>query len=176
MSADASAEGPWSARSLLPLWYPECHAPASARAARITFSSAAAKARQQVPERKQASRTPGAFGQEAETDLTYVVTGDYNRRMQAVGIRELKSKLSEYIRRVRSGEVVLVTDRGEVVAELRQPSQISEDSSYPLLMDLVRQGKARVGQPNDSRLYTSRGPVRPAGTALRLINAERDEE
>ena len=53
-------------KGLLPLWYPECHAAASARAARITFSSASAKARNQVPERKQAARTPGAFGQEAE--------------------------------------------------------------------------------------------------------------
>jgi len=35
--------------------------------------------------------------------------------MKTVGIRELKDHLSEYLRRVRGGESVLVTDRGEVV-------------------------------------------------------------
>ncbi len=38
--------------------------------------------------------------------------------MKSVGLRELKNNLSEYVREVRSGESVLVTDRGEVVAEL----------------------------------------------------------
>ena len=95
--------------------------------------------------------------------------------MQTVGIRELKSKLSEYIRRVRRGEVVLVTDRGEVVAELRQPSRISEDRVYPQLMELVRQGKARLGLPNEPELYSTQGRARPVGTAARLIDQERDE-
>jgi prevent-host-death family protein len=35
--------------------------------------------------------------------------------MKTVGLRELKNRLSEYIREVRSSEGVLVTDRGEVV-------------------------------------------------------------
>lgn len=30
--------------------------------------------------------------------------------MKSVGVRELKNRLSEYLREVRSGEVVLVTD------------------------------------------------------------------
>lgn len=41
--------------------------------------------------------------------------------MKTAGVRELKNRLSEYLREVRSGETVLVTDRGEVVAELRPP-------------------------------------------------------
>ena len=36
-----------------------------------------------------------------------------------VGTRELKNRLSHYLRQVKQGEVVEVTDRGEVVAELR---------------------------------------------------------
>jgi antitoxin (DNA-binding transcriptional repressor) of toxin-antitoxin stability system len=39
--------------------------------------------------------------------------------MKAVGIKVLKAKLSEYLRMVKSGETVLVTERDEVVAELR---------------------------------------------------------
>lgn len=38
--------------------------------------------------------------------------------MKTVGIRELKNRLSEHLRRVRQGEGVLVSDRGTVVAEL----------------------------------------------------------
>ena len=43
--------------------------------------------------------------------------------MKAVGVRELKNRLSEYLRLVRNGEEILVTDRGEVVAELPRPSR-----------------------------------------------------
>ena len=34
-----------------------------------------------------------------------------------VSVRELKSRLSEYLRRVRSGQRIVVTDRGRPVAE-----------------------------------------------------------
>ena len=39
------------------------------------------------------------------------------------GIRQVKNRLSYYIRRVREGERVQVTDRGEVVAELVPPQR-----------------------------------------------------
>lgn len=39
--------------------------------------------------------------------------------MKSVGVKQLKARLSEYLRLVRSGQTVLVTDRNEVVAELR---------------------------------------------------------
>jgi antitoxin (DNA-binding transcriptional repressor) of toxin-antitoxin stability system len=67
--------------------------------------------------------------------------------MKAVGVRELKNRLSEYLRLVRNGEEILVTDRGEVVAELRQPSP-RVALPYPPLLEAVRQGRARVGLPN----------------------------
>ncbi len=41
--------------------------------------------------------------------------------MYSVGIKVLKNKLSHYVRLVEQGEVVLVTDRDRVVAELRPP-------------------------------------------------------
>jgi prevent-host-death family protein len=37
----------------------------------------------------------------------------------SVGSRELKTRLGTYLRRVRGGATLLVTDRGEPVAELR---------------------------------------------------------
>jgi prevent-host-death family protein len=36
-----------------------------------------------------------------------------------VGARELKTRLGTYLRRVREGRTLIVTDRGEPIAELR---------------------------------------------------------
>jgi len=40
-------------------------------------------------------------------------------RRRAVGARELKTRLGTYLRRVRLGATLVVTERGEPVAELR---------------------------------------------------------
>jgi antitoxin (DNA-binding transcriptional repressor) of toxin-antitoxin stability system len=94
--------------------------------------------------------------------------------MIAVGVRELKNRLSEYLRLVRSGEEILVTDRGEVVAELRQPSP-RVSLPYPELLAVVRQGRARLGMPNRPDLYRPLGPVAPDGMAAKLLDEERGE-
>ena len=39
--------------------------------------------------------------------------------MKAVGVKQLKAKLSEYLRFVKAGDTVLVTERDEVIAEIR---------------------------------------------------------
>jgi antitoxin (DNA-binding transcriptional repressor) of toxin-antitoxin stability system len=94
--------------------------------------------------------------------------------MRAVGIRELKNRLSEYLRLVRNGEQILVTDRGEVIAELRQPnSRLAVP--YPQLSEAVRRGEARLGRPNRPDLYPALGRVMPAGAASRLLDQERGE-
>ena len=49
-----------------------------------------------------------------------------------VGSRELKTRLGTYLRRVRAGETLLVTDRGEVTAELRPPSPPRESGDERL--------------------------------------------
>jgi prevent-host-death family protein len=45
----------------------------------------------------------------------------------SVGIRELKSRLSEYLRRVRAGETVIITDRGEPVGRIVPVAQSLQD-------------------------------------------------
>lgn len=68
--------------------------------------------------------------------MTPVTTGDYHRRMKAVGIKQLKIRLSEYVRLARSGETILVSDRDEVVAELGPPRhQRPEAGSLDALLD-----------------------------------------
>ena len=93
--------------------------------------------------------------------------------MKEVGIRELKNRLSEYVRLVRSGEVVMVTDRGEVVAELRSPAGGVGTDLYPALADLARRGQVRLGEPNRPGLYPALPAVNPPGTAARLLDEER---
>jgi hypothetical protein len=95
--------------------------------------------------------------------------------MKSVGIRELKNHLSEYIRLVRQGEEIYVTDRGEVVAELRQPGQYSAESPYPELLRLARQGKLRLGAPNYPDVYPRLEAVLPIDEAAKLLDEERGE-
>jgi antitoxin (DNA-binding transcriptional repressor) of toxin-antitoxin stability system len=74
--------------------------------------------------------------------------------MQTVGVRELKNKLSEYLRRVRLGERLLVTDRGEVVAEFLPPGQGQGDPSVPAgLQSLLKRGLLTLGAPAGMDLY-----------------------
>jgi prevent-host-death family protein len=74
--------------------------------------------------------------------------------MKSVGLRELKNHLSQYVRDVRSGEVVLVTDRGEVVAELVPPGQSTDERDVPsALARLARTGQVTLGGSNEPGLY-----------------------
>lgn len=64
--------------------------------------------------------------------------------MRVVGIRELKNRLSEYIRLVGAGERVLVTDHDRVVAELVAPRPgAAETGSDAVLAEAVRSGWLR---------------------------------
>ncbi|MEW6321606.1 MAG: type II toxin-antitoxin system prevent-host-death family antitoxin [Acidobacteriota bacterium] len=95
--------------------------------------------------------------------------------MKSVGIRELKNRLSEYLRLVRAGDAVIVTDRGEVVAELTPPGQGDLDPAVPAgLRTLAAQGLATLGAPGDDTLYP-RLPRRRRGgrSAAELLDDER---
>ncbi|MEE9472252.1 MAG: type II toxin-antitoxin system prevent-host-death family antitoxin [Gemmatimonadota bacterium] len=93
--------------------------------------------------------------------------------MKAVGIRELKNSLSAYLRMVRRGEELLVTDRGTVVAEIRPPGQAHADVPYPALLEAARDGRARMGPPNKGDLYPALEPLVDAGVSGRLLDEER---
>ena len=61
--------------------------------------------------------------------------------MRSVGIKVLKNKLSEYVRLAANGETVLVTDRGEVVAELVPPRPgVTKADADARWAELIRQG------------------------------------
>ncbi|MBI2216343.1 MAG: hypothetical protein HYU51_03505 [Candidatus Rokubacteria bacterium] len=75
--------------------------------------------------------------------------------IKTVNVRGLKDRLSAYLRDVQRGDVVLVTDRGRVVAELRQPTTagIEQPAIPPRLRKLVEAGVLTVGLPNSADAY-----------------------
>ncbi len=54
---------------------------------------------------------------------------DLMARSAAVGVRELKSKLGSYLQQVRGGRTLVITDRGQPVAELRPISSGDPDEA-----------------------------------------------
>jgi len=72
---------------------------------------------------------------------------------------------------------VLVTDRGEVVAELSAPGTVASDSTLPAgLAALAKRGLATLGAPNDPRLYAARRAVpglRPVSELLDEVRGTR---
>ena len=94
--------------------------------------------------------------------------------MRTVGLRELKNRLSEYVREVRSGEGVLVTDRGEVVAELIPPGQAVGEGGVPSgLVALARRGQLTLGASNDAALYPKLPYLLTRHRAAQLLDEER---
>jgi len=96
--------------------------------------------------------------------------------MKKVGLRELKNRLSHYIREVQAGQEIQVTDRGEPVAELLPPRRVrGELGARERLAELARRGLVTLGAPHDPRLYRRLSPLVPPGTAQRLIDEERGD-
>lgn len=95
--------------------------------------------------------------------------------IKTVGIKDLKNHLSTYIREVRLGTRVLVTDRDLVVAELREPlADVSPDPREALRQQWIREGKLRPALRHPATLPRTHLNS-PPGTAQRLIDEDRGE-
>lgn len=95
--------------------------------------------------------------------------------MKAVAVKELKNRLSAYLREVARGERVLVTDRGRVVAELRPPSvEALPPVAEQALERLHADGAVIPGLPQDREAYR-RSRVRLRGSSQALLDAERGD-
>ena len=78
-----------------------------------------------------------------------------------VGARELKTRLGTYLQRVREGRTLVVTDRGQPVAELRP---LPTDDSLPsTLLKLSTTGAVTL--PTVDALSTFR-PIRNRGASV----------
>ena len=84
---------------------------------------------------------------------------DYDNHMKTVGSRELKARLGSYLRQVRSGTSIVVTDRGRPVAELRP---LGSDAALDhRLADLAERGVVTLPTkplPAPPRRVRLRGP------------------
>ena len=78
-----------------------------------------------------------------------------------VGARELKTRLGTYLLRVREGRTIVVTDRGQPVAELR-PLPV-DDSLPSTLVKLATTGAVTL--PTVDALSTFR-PIRNRGASV----------
>jgi prevent-host-death family protein len=106
--------------------------------------------------------------------LIVVASWSYIRDMKTVGLRELKNHLAEYVRDVRSGEGVLVTDRGDVVAELVPPGQATARSGDPAgLIALAKTGRLTLGAENDASAYPKLSRLLRRRRAAELLDEER---
>ena len=88
--------------------------------------------------------------------------------MRAVGIKVLKNKLSEYVRLAAAGEIVLVTDRDRVVAELVPP----QAGRSPILADAMLAEAVREGWVTPPALVSDRPPPRKPVASLSEILAD----
>jgi len=98
--------------------------------------------------------------------------------MKAVGIKQLKSHLSEYIRLAKAGETVLVTEREEVVAELRpaHPQPRRQTTIDDILEALAETGEVqRAIQSRRGWRWRPRGLGMSAQTARAILDAVRED-
>ena len=69
--------------------------------------------------------------------------------MKTVGVKDLRNRLSYYLREVKKGEKILITNRDQVIATILPMERGKEDSK---LLSLVKEGFAarKGGKPTGS--------------------------
>jgi len=99
--------------------------------------------------------------------------------MKTVGVRDLKTHLSSHLRDVSRGDVILVTDRNRVVAELRSPGTGVSANLTPdalLRQRLVDRGLLGHVPPSGRPHWKAALPrLLKSGTARELLDADREE-
>lgn len=100
----------------------------------------------------------------------------YTATMKVVGIEEIKDRLGEYVRLLPAGEDVLLTDRGEVVAEIRRAdrSPLANERAAGLAA-LAARGGVVLGAKNEAELYPQLARLTEAQSALALLAEERGD-
>lgn len=96
--------------------------------------------------------------------------------IKTVGIKELKNNLSAWLREVRGGATILVTDRNDVVAELQEPyGRVNTAGGLnPLLLVWAQDGIVTLPLQGKTPLEPS--PVRlSSGSVQRLLEEDREE-
>ena len=94
----------------------------------------------------------------------------------SAGVRELKNRLTHYLRLVRKGERIIVTDRNRPVAVLKPIEDEGEVGVEERLAWLARDGGLTLGEPK--RRLRGWKPVSAAAgarsRASRIVSRDRD--
>jgi hypothetical protein len=111
--------------------------------------------------------------------IDMVATGSYDMPMtllKTVGIKELKNNLSSYLREVRSGATVLISDRNNIVAELHEPYSRTNVSGgiNPLLLTWAQAGIVSLPKNEKQPLQPS-CISSPEDSARDLLDSDRKE-
>lgn len=74
-----------------------------------------------------------------------------------VGTRELKNKLSEYIRRVKKGNTVIITQRGNIIAELVPPRHTIEERIWAMVDAGLADWNGKKLKPHKPKIINNSG-------------------
>lgn len=93
----------------------------------------------------------------------------------SVGVKKLKNNLSAYLKEVKKGSLVLVTEHGRVIAEIKVPRE-----EYDFLrLDRMKQEWVDSGKlhlPLNKKEALKKSPVTlPKGPAKRMIDLDRGD-
>jgi prevent-host-death family protein len=93
--------------------------------------------------------------------------------VESASVSELKKSASEYLRKVKAGEEVVVTDRGRAFAKI-VPLRRDESSEERNLARLQAVGLARVGKGFPAGFWDQKGPSDSEGAVRAGLAEERE--
>jgi len=90
--------------------------------------------------------------------------------MKAVGVKVLKAKLSEYLRLVKTGVTVLVTERDEVIAEIHpaRRQNVGEPGLEEKLASMAERGEVTLSSAPLRRDWASFLEEGPRGAKIEI--------
>lgn len=94
--------------------------------------------------------------------------------MKTTTVSKLKASLSEYLRSVKAGEEVLVTERGRLIAKLTPAANL--DRLPDQLIEKEKQGLIKIGSGKLPKgFWDLRRPKDPKGLVVKAVLREREE-
>jgi len=94
--------------------------------------------------------------------------------METAGVAELKAKLSDYLKRVKAGEEVIVTERGKAIARMvpfTRSGPTPAEYEEMIRTGIIRPAKRQELPPD----FWDQMPADPKGSVLRALLEEREE-
>lgn len=94
--------------------------------------------------------------------------------MITVGVRELKNRLTHYLRLTRDGERIVVTDHGTPIAIIHELTQVEKGSPpVELLAAAAADGTVRLPLPGSALDFSSKPVVHKGRPASELLLEDR---